>query len=497
MNLSVDVEKIKEEIKGYADSYGLNIFNTIFEIVEFDELNEVASYGGFPTRYPHWRFGMEYEQLSKSYAYGLQKIYELVINNDPCYAYLMKCNNLVDQKLVIAHVYAHSDFFKNNLWFSRTNRKMMDEMANHAIQIRRYVEKYGAEVVEDFIDICLSLENLIDPHSQFIQRSRDNGKFTSEEEEEPENSTPVKLKSKYYMDSFINPEEFIEEQKKIAEQRRKKKKLKFPEQPERDVLLFLIEHAPLEKWQQEILSIIREEAYYFAPQGQTKIMNEGWATYWHSKIMTEKCLTDSELIDYADHHSGTLITGTGKLNPYKLGVELYYDIEDRWNKGKFGKEYEECDDWIAKKNWNKNLGLGRQKIFEVRKLYNDIMFIDAFLTPEFCREHNLFVYEYNEHTDLYEISDRDFKKIKEKLLFSLTNFGQPFIFVEDANYLNRGELYLLHKHEGVDLKTDEAQDTLVNLYKIWNRPVHLETVIDEIKTLLSYDGYEHSEIEID
>ncbi|MFQ5823816.1 MAG: SpoVR family protein [bacterium] len=496
MDLPENLVKIKAEIKGYVEEAGLDFFETIFEIIEFDELNEVASYGGFPTRYPHWRFGMDYEEISKGYAYGLQKIYELVINNDPCYAYLMKSNNVVDQKLVIAHVYAHCDFFKNNLWYSKSNRKMMDVMANHAIQVRRDIEKYGEEEVEDFIEICLSLENLIDPHSQFIQRSHGNEKLTSDEEEQ-EIQQPVKLKSKSYMDSFINPEEFLEEQKKVTEKRRKKMKHKFPENPQRDVLLFLIEHAPLEKWHRDILSIIREEAYYFVPQSQTKIMNEGWATYWHSKIMTEKCLTDSELIDYADHHSGTLITGTGRLNPYKLGVELFRNIEDRWNKGKFGKEYEECDDWVAKKNWNKHMGLGQQKLFEVRKLYNDLMFIDAFLTPEFCQEHKLFTYEYNDRTDMYEIDDREFKRIKEKLLFSLTNFGQPFIYVEDANYLNRGELYLLHKHEGVDLKFDEARDTLRNIYKIWTRPVHLETVVDEIKTLLSFDGHEHSEIEID
>jgi stage V sporulation protein R len=497
MNLPNDLARIKDEIRKYAESYHLDFFETIFEIVEFDELNEVASFGGFPTRYPHWRFGMEYEELSKAYSYGLQKIYELVINNDPCYAYLMKCNNLVDQKLVMAHVYAHCDFFKNNLWFAHTNRKMMDEMANHATVIRRYVEKHGEETVEDFIDTCLSLENLIDLHSPYIQRKPEKKTSSLAEEKDSEIKTPIKLKSKSYMDSFINPQEFLEEQKRITEQRRKEKQHKFPELPERDALQFLIENAPLEKWQAEILSVIREEAYYFAPQGQTKIMNEGWATYWHSKIMTEKCLTDSELIDYADHHSGTLMTTTGRLNPYKLGVELFRDIEERWNKGRFGKEYDDCDDWEIRKSWDKQLGLGQQKVFEVRKLYNDVMFIDEFLTPDFCREHKLFVYSYNDRTDLYEISDRDVRVVKEKLLFSLTNFGQPFVEVEDANYLNRGELYLVHKHEGTDLKIDEAKDTLSNLFKIWTRPVHLETIIDEVKTLLTYDGLEHSEIEID
>ncbi len=125
----------------------------------------VASYGGFPNRYPHWRWGMEYEQLSKGYEYGLSKIYELVINNDPCYAYLLESNAEVDQKLVMAHVYGHCDFFKNNFYFQHTNRRMMDEMANHATRVRRWVDKVGIEKVEDFIDRALSLENLIDYHS--------------------------------------------------------------------------------------------------------------------------------------------------------------------------------------------------------------------------------------------------------------------------------------------------------------------------------------------
>ncbi len=489
----LDLREIQEEIRHYAEEYGLDFFPTIFENLDYDEINEVASYAGFPTRYPHWRFGMEYEELSKSYAYGLSKIYEMVINNDPCYAYLLNCNTLVDQKLVIAHVYAHSDFFKNNLWFSKTNRKMMDEMANHATRVRRHCERHGENTVEAFVDIALSLDNLIDPHASFILRKeleRNDG------DEEPPAQAEGRFKSKSYLDSYINPPEVLAEQKRQAEREAEERKTKFPQTPERDVLQFLIEHAPLERWQRDILAIIREEAYYFVPQAQTKIMNEGWATFWHSKIMTEKCLTDSEIIDYADHHSGTLSTSIGSLNPYKLGVELFRDIEDRWNKGRFGKEYDECDDYKLKANWDTHLGLGREKIFQVRHLYNDVMFIDAFLTPEFCREHKLFTIAYNEDTDYYEIESREFKKIKERILASLTNLGQPFIYVEDGNYLNRGELYLMHRHEGIELQLTEAHDTLVNLQRIWKRPVHLETIFDESRMLLSYDGNEFSETEI-
>src|SRR5512133_3681212 len=162
------------------------------------------------------------------------------------------------------------------------------------------------------------------------------------------------------MREYINPPDFMEAaQKKLDEEAARKKKL--PERPERDVLLFLLEHAPLERWEHDVLSIAREEAYYFAPQGQTKIMNEGWATYWHSTIMTQKALDASEIIDYADHHSGTLATHPGQLNPYKLGVELWRDTEAPRNKGRCGEEYDECGALAARKHWDKRRGLGRGK----------------------------------------------------------------------------------------------------------------------------------------
>ena len=145
-----------------------------------------------------------------------------------------------------------------------------------------------------------------------------------------------------------------------------------------------------------------------------------------------------------------------------------------------------------RKKWDKGLGLGRQKIFEVRKIHNDVTFIDTFLTPDFCRQHGLFSFKYNSHSELYEIESREFRKIKERLLFSLTNFGQPIIRVKDGNYHNRGELLLHQEYFGVDLKIDLAQDTLKHLHRLWKRPVHIETMLDGRPTLLSFDGSEHS-----
>jgi stage V sporulation protein R len=665
-NLPADLRALKEEIEGYAREYGLDFYETIFEVLEGEDLNEVAAYGGFPTRYPHWSFGMSFEELKKGYDYGLSKIYEMVINNDPCYAYLMRCNHTVDQKLVMAHVYGHClapetlvetedgikpipevevgdrvlthtgeyravrvcarryfkgticslrvaewpepiritkehpvfalrqggisfkkrsmkhagvqwlvagsvrtgdriivprrpalilaearagdslsfsehhaesawaderflypqvsevrreeyegyvynfsveedesytlaagmvvhncDFFKNNAYFAHTSRKMMDEMANHGTRLRRYVEKFGEDEVEAFIDRCMSIDDLIDVHSTAIRRRQESSRYDFKEEEE-ESLKLTRFKSKDYMDDYINPRAALkkeeEERKKLKEQTARN----FPEQPEKDVLLFLIENAPLKPWQRDVLSIIRDEAYYFAPQGQTKILNEGWASYWHSTIMTQKSLAPSELIDYADHHSGTMATSRGRINPYKLGIELLRDIEHRWNTGKFGKEYDECDDLEKRRKWNKDLGLGRKKIFEVRRVHNDITFIDTFLTPEFCLEHKMFSYAFQEQGGQYVIESREFEKIKQRLLYSLTNFGKPWIYVVDGNYRNRSELLLLHQHNGVDLRMDQAADTLANIQFIWSRPVHLQTVIDDKPSMMSFDGSEHS-----
>ncbi|MCR4315603.1 MAG: SpoVR family protein [Planctomycetes bacterium] len=504
MKLSAETGTLSPELSEWAISIadiakdlGLDFYPVAFEVLPYSYLNEVASYDGFATRYPHWRFGMQYQRLSKTYSYGLSKIYELVINNNPCIAYLMEGNSDVAQKLVMAHVYAHCDFFKNNMWFSHTTRKAIDALANHGTRIRRYIGKYGLEKVEQFIDACLSIENLIDIFSVFeAQKRRPTAKVLRDEE--VVTSVPLLGRAeelKPYMQQYINPPEFVERQKKKLEEKIKRQAM-FPEKPERDVLLFLLEHAPLQPWQHDILAIIRDEAYYFMPQRLTKIMNEGWATYWHSKMMTEHIAGASEIIEYADLCAGTLATGRGQLNPYKLGVELYRDVEERWNKGQFGKLYDECDNRAEKAAWDKGLGLGRKKIFEVRKLYNDITFIDEFLTPEFAARHKMFTFEYNPNMGEYQIASREFGDIKNQLLFELTNFGSPIIEVYNANYKNRGELYLIHDHQGVDLQFDYAAATLENLYKVWTRPVHVQSLVLERPFLLSYDGSSHKKGEL-
>jgi len=363
---------------------------------------------------------------------------------------------------------------------------MIDEMANHASRVRRMMERLGVERVESFIDVCLSIDNLIDPMSMYIRRERPAG-----EEVEPSDSGPMRLEAKSYMERYINPPELFVTPDQ-PEEEEVERPAKIPVEPQRDVMRFLIEHAPIDSWQREVMEIIREEAYYFAPQGMTKIMNEGWASYWHSKMMTRDVLADSEIIDYADLNAGVL-SGGFPFNPYKIGIELLRSIEHRWNTGRFGKEWSECDDLATKRAWDRQLGEGMEKLFQVRKIYNDVTFIDEFFTEEFCREQLFYSYGWSERSAHWEIQTRQYHDIKGKLLSMLTNFGQPFIAVEDGNFENRGELLLSHGHEGTDLRVDWAQDTLSNLYKIWRRPVNLMTTFEGKGKILRFDGKDQSE----
>jgi stage V sporulation protein R len=491
--LEGELLRIRDEIHSYAIEFGLDFYPVFFEVCDYDTINILAAQGGFPSRYPHWRFGMDYDQLSKGYAYGLQKIYEMVINTNPCYAYLLNANHLVDQKIVMAHVYGHADFFKNNAWFSNTDRNMLAVMANHGTKIRRYMEKYGQNRVEEFIDRVNSIENLIDVGVLFETQDT---KRQSEErmKQAREDIASASDDRSNALKSFMRAKERTAKTDELDKEKEKEKEaIDLRERKvdsSRDVMLYLLNNAPLEEWEADILGILRDEAYYYLPQRLTKIMNEGWASYWHSHIMTTRALKASEIIDYADHHAGVMAMSKQNINPYKIGIELYRDIEYRWNTGRFGKEYNDCEDMHAKLNWDKNLGLGRQKIFEVRKTHNDVSFIDEFFTQEFCERQQLFTYKFNPRTGRNEIETRDFMEIKNKLLSSLSNFGSPVIEVESGNYQNRGELLLRHVHRGVDLDFGYASDTLKNLFALWKRPVNITSRQEEQNVTLSYDGKE-------
>lgn len=440
-----------------ARSVGLDFFEVVFEMLDAADVNAVAAYGGFPVRYPSWRFGMHYERLQKGYEYGLSKIYELVINNDPTYAYLVRSNSMMEQKLVMAHVMGHADFFKHNVWFGPTQRSMVEQMSYHAARIRSFVEVYGQDKVERFLDVALGLDELIDPYLPLRESRRADRK--REAIQSPAERVRLDFERRWgdgAEDPHPGPQPIGS-----APPTRSSSDL-----PTFDILGFLVEHACLADWQVEILRIVRAEAYYFLPQRLTKIMNEGWASYWHSHLLTHGLLGPSEIVDFADCHAGATAVAPGQLNPYKLGIELFRHAHARG------------DD-----------------LFQLRRVHNDVSFIDHVVDEDFARSNQLFVYRRNARTGKNVLVDRDWVAIKEQLLRELSWCGSPRIQLVEADADGEGGLLLVHQHEGRDLKLDEAGAQLKTLAQVWGGPVHLLTLEEGEGRRISTDGQDVSVIE--
>ena len=332
-----------EEAAALARKLGLDPYPVNYWIVDHDEMNELIAYGGFQRRYPHWRWGMAYDRQRKQDQFGMGKAFEIVNNDNPSHAFLQESNSLADQKAVITHVEAHADFFANNEWFGLFGDGQGDDSADldaaamlerHAETIKGYVEDpdIDREDVERFIDAVLCLEDTIDQHRAFARagerRERDAPADLREQLDELDVSEDVR---RHAFD-----EEWLDE---LAEAERAEARL---EDPHADVLAFLMEHGrqydeesekavEFEPWQRDVLEILRTEAYYFAGQKMTKVMNEGWASYWESLMMSdENFAADDEFVTYADHMARVL--GSPGLNPYKLGMELWQYVENITNR---------------------------------------------------------------------------------------------------------------------------------------------------------------------
>ncbi len=463
-----ELEKALEQIWDIAtNKFGLDPFPTRFEIVPATVMYEVGSYA-LPGRYSHWTFGKAYHKMKTMYDFGLSKIYEVVINANPSYAFLLENNSLLQNKLVIAHVLGHVDFFKNNVYFSGTNRRMIDDAATHSRRINEYEFKYGRKTVEDFLDAVLSIEEHIDPNF-FIKKQR--------EEKKPDDATtPTHKFGKYEdLDSKLELEASAKADADKAEADL--------EHPEKDLVWFILQNSPtLHPWQRDVMSMIHDEMLYFVPQMQTKIINEGWASLMHSRIMRELDLPDHEHMEFAELHSGVVSPHRNQLNPYYLGYTILEDIERRWNE----PTQEEQEEFGRKP------GEGWAKLLEVREVENDISLLRNYLTEELCEKLDLFVYELVEEEE-WTITEKRWEKVRDQLVANMTNFGYPYIEVADGDYRGNRELFLRHRYEGAELDAQYAHKVLEHVYKLWGRPVHLETVVDEETRVMRFDGEDHSE----
>ncbi|HET7627347.1 MAG TPA: SpoVR family protein [Bacillales bacterium] len=444
-----------DEISEIADHFGLDYYPMRFEIVPADILYTFGAYG-MPTRYSHWSFGKQFHRMKLQYDLGMSKIYELVINSDPCYAFLLDTNSLIQNKMIIAHVLAHCDFFKNNVHFSNTRRDMVESMAAASERIAHYESVHGKDEVEKFLDAVLAVQEHIDP-------SLVRGKLRWESDE------PQKIKKQGPYDDLLGDEGA--EEKPNAE-----KKKRFPPRPEKDLLLFIEEFSrELEPWQRDVLTMMREEMLYFWPQMQTKIMNEGWASYWHARILREMDLTSSEAVEFASLNANVIQPSRHRLNPYYLGLKIFEDIEHRYDH----PDRDMQNQGVVEKS-------GREKIFEVRELESDPSFIRNYLTKSLVEREDMFLFQKKGRD--YTIVDKQWEQVRDQLVSMRINGGFPYITVVDGDYRKKGELYLNHSYEGIELDLKYLQKVLPYLHQLWGRPVHMETVVEDKPVLFQFDG---------
>ena len=324
------------EAGNLARKLGLEPYPVNYWIVDYDEMNELIAYGGFQTRYPHWRWGMTYDRQQKQDQFGMGKAFEIVNNDNPSHAFLQESNSLADQKAVITHVEAHADFFANNEWFGLFAQDEGPDAAamleRHAEAIRKYMDdpEIGRDRVERFIDAVLTLEDTIDQHRPLGADPRESTELDDLRDRLSEMNVSDEVRRQVFDEEWLDRIEAAE--REAAEL----------EEPRKDILGFLLDHGrtydeerdravEMEPWQKDVLDMLRTESYYFAPQKMTKVMNEGWAAYWESLMMGEERFAGAdEFVTYADHQSRVL--GSPGLNPYKLGKELWEYIENTTNR---------------------------------------------------------------------------------------------------------------------------------------------------------------------
>jgi stage V sporulation protein R len=418
MGYSMDysIEELKfwnEKIERLAEEKGLDFYPQEFEIISYEDMLGYESYLGMPSHYPHWSFGKTYERLKTLYKYNLTGLpYEMVINSNPSIAYLMKDNTLVLQILTMAHVYAHNDFFKNNRLFQEyTNADLAVEMfKNHAGRIREYIKNpgIGYEKVESVLDAVHSIRY----------------------------QCGLKKRKKY--EKTIEHQEEEEVEKKESD----------------SLLQFLIDYGDCEEWEKDIIYIVMEETRYFIPQIESKIINEGWACWWHYQLLNDLDLDYGSHIDFLRIHNNVISQYPGRINPYYLGFKI-------WDK-------------IAKKTRD------MKKLFEIRALERDSSFIRRYLDFDTCREMNLIQLE--EQDRFYVITeladDEGWKSIRNYLAESVGMGRIPKIVVDDV-IKSDNLLCLKQIYDGRELDVTYAFETLKYIVKLWGGKVSLDTVINK------------------
>lgn len=455
------LKEIKAHIERIAKEFGLTFYEQKFDIISSDRMIEMMAYG-LPVNFSHWSCGRDYEILRTQFENsGGGLPLEVVYNLKPTRAYLLKTDPVALKITTMAHVYAHNDFFTNNRYFKETWETMLTLASSARDRFLKYEAAYGVDQVEKTIEHFKSIAFHIDP---------DLGRRYDDSQEDDTDEKPVILEEP---DPFRKA--FPKKNKPKDEEPDFESALKLPEE---DVLYFIIKHSPLKRFQRDIGDVIWQQARHFSPQMRTKVMNEGWAGYWHRKIMQkllgEKLISEEEYAAYLVWDSRVFANDPRGYNPYLVGRAIWQSIEDRWNKGQFGEEWERCKDSYEIENWDKKLGQGKQKIFEVRKTYSDRFFVEHFLTREIIDDLKLYIYGY-EDGELVIFED-DWEIIKKMLVDIHTNFGIPYIIVSDDPLIReKGILVLKHVFNGLPLDEEYKNRTMEHIFSLWQKTVILRS----------------------
>jgi len=415
-----------DKIIDLAKSEGLDWYPINYEICDYYSMIGHMSYHGMPSHYGHWSHGKQFEVTHQRYNLGMEGLpYELIINSDPSIAYLMRENAAYLQLLIMCHCVGHSDFFKHNRMFKDTRAEtVIQRFRNGKKRIQKYVENpnIGIEKVERIIDAC---------HA--VQFQTDRYPFMKKSESEIR---------KKYVDLINNDETGKYKNFDIN---------RVPLEPNYDILEFVSKHANLEPWQQDIIEICRDQAKYFIPQIQTKIMNEGWASFWHYRLMHKLELPQKYHIPFLKSHNQVVRPHIGGLNPYHIGFEMFKKIEERYG-------LEEC--------------------FLARETAHDVSFLRQYLTQEDCYELGLFSFAKNR--DQYEITDisdeEGWKSVRDDLLAQVGTNGIPVIYVDEVEEGN--VLVLRHDHDGRDIDLQHADEVVLHISHLWGDVVKLYTEVE-------------------
>ncbi len=468
------IEQYHAVIRETAQRFGLDTYPNQLEIITAEQMMDAYASVGMPVNYRHWSYGKEFISTEKNYRRGHMGLaYEIVINSNPCISYLMEENTMGMQALVIAHAaYGHNSFFKGNYLF----RMWTDasSIIDYLVYAKNYVtgceERHGLDAVEQTLDSCHALMNHgVDRYRrpsklslvQELARSKDREAYAQQQVNDMWRTLPRK----------------VEKAASGAEARR------FPEEPQENLLYFIEKNAPLlEPWQREIVRIVRKVAQYFYPQRQTQVMNEGWATFWHHKLLNtmydDGHLTDGMMIEWLKSHTNVVYQPPvghkhySGINPYALGFAMYTDIkricesptdEDRlWFPGMAGK------DWL-------------ETIDHAMRNFKDESFIGQYLSPQLMRDFRLFSIVDDEKENELEVSaihdEAGYRAVREALSHQYDlGSREPNIQVWSVNLRGDRSLTLRHTQHNNRPLHEGAQEVLKHVSRLWGFGVHLESV---------------------